>query len=259
MTRIDPAQLGFGFTRAVAAAALPVDAAFTPEGQAAIACLPFGDGWQAFVAGGAMPEVFDLPVRMARWARVRITTTPLGVTSCYAIDLKKPIGTPGALPGTGVLGGGGGFHWPTPTTGGSTSGATATPPSGMAPTASGGGPMTLSSPSRSSWRSARASSSMPRCPAGDGEAPPRLPSRAPAPDAHPDARRACGARCLRGPGGGHPLTPVELRVRTARLADAVDEADPTAIRAALHGLNPRQANAVCRAATAAQGGRLRIG
>lgn len=55
------------------------------------------------------------------------------------------------------------------------------------------------------------------------------------------------------------MTPEELRVRAARLADALEEADPTAIRAALHGLNPRQANAVCRAAAAAQGSRLRIG
>lgn len=55
------------------------------------------------------------------------------------------------------------------------------------------------------------------------------------------------------------MTPEELRVRAARLVDALGEADAMAVRAALHGLNPRQANAVCRAAAAAQGGRLRIG
>jgi len=55
------------------------------------------------------------------------------------------------------------------------------------------------------------------------------------------------------------VTPEELRVRAARLVDALAEADPPAIRAALHGLNPRQANRVCRAAAAAQGGRLCIG
>lgn len=55
------------------------------------------------------------------------------------------------------------------------------------------------------------------------------------------------------------MSPEELRVRAARLVDALEEADATAIRAALHGLNPQQANRVCRAAATAQGGRLRIG
>ncbi|WP_375275580.1 hypothetical protein [Methylorubrum thiocyanatum] len=55
------------------------------------------------------------------------------------------------------------------------------------------------------------------------------------------------------------MSAAELNVRAARLVDALDEADPHAIRAALHGLSPRQANAACRAAAAAQGGRLRIG
>lgn len=112
MARLDPRQIGFDFTRAVVAAAAPADLPFTEEEKAAIACLPHGDGWQAFAAIGAVPEVIDLPVRMARWALVQITTTRIGVTSGYAIDLKQPIGAPGAMPGTGVLGaGGGGFLW----------------------------------------------------------------------------------------------------------------------------------------------------
>lgn len=55
------------------------------------------------------------------------------------------------------------------------------------------------------------------------------------------------------------MTAAETRVRAERLASALTDADPPAIRAALHGLSPREANRVARAAAAAQGGRLRIG
>ncbi len=55
------------------------------------------------------------------------------------------------------------------------------------------------------------------------------------------------------------MSAAEVRTRAARLADALGEADPVAIRAATYGLSPRQANAVCLAAAAAQGGRLKIG
>lgn len=44
------------------------------------------------------------------------------------------------------------------------------------------------------------------------------------------------------------MTAAEVRVRAARLAEALAEADPHAIRAAMHGLTPRQANRVARAA-----------
>lgn len=44
------------------------------------------------------------------------------------------------------------------------------------------------------------------------------------------------------------MTAAEVRTRGARLAEALDEADPDAIRAALSGLTPRQALRVCRAA-----------
>ncbi len=55
------------------------------------------------------------------------------------------------------------------------------------------------------------------------------------------------------------MTAAEVRTRGARLAEALSEADPDAVRAALWGLTPRQALRVCQAAAAAQGGRLRIG
>ncbi|MFJ7437334.1 hypothetical protein ACIQW5_06725 [Methylorubrum thiocyanatum] len=55
------------------------------------------------------------------------------------------------------------------------------------------------------------------------------------------------------------MTAAEARTRGARLAAALDDADPDAIRDLLRGLTPRQALRVVRAAAAAQGGRLRIG
>jgi hypothetical protein len=55
------------------------------------------------------------------------------------------------------------------------------------------------------------------------------------------------------------MTAAEARSRGARLAAALDEADPDAIRALLRGLTPRPALRVVRDAAAAQGGRLRIG
>ena len=55
------------------------------------------------------------------------------------------------------------------------------------------------------------------------------------------------------------MTAAEARTRGARLAAALDDADPVEIRSILRGLTPRQALRVVRAAAAAQGGRLRIG
>ncbi|GJE64140.1 hypothetical protein LNAOJCKE_1340 [Methylorubrum aminovorans] len=55
------------------------------------------------------------------------------------------------------------------------------------------------------------------------------------------------------------MTAAEARTRGARLAVALDEADPDAIRSLLRDLTPRQALRVVRAAAAAQDGRLRIG
>lgn len=103
MARLDTRQLGFDFTRAIAAAATaPVDAPFTAEEQVAIDCLPHGDGWQAFVAVGAVPEVIDVAIAKRAWehSRVYITATRLGVTSGYSYNL----GDQGS--------GGGGHLWP---------------------------------------------------------------------------------------------------------------------------------------------------
>ncbi|SDM66025.1 hypothetical protein SAMN05216360_10338 [Methylobacterium phyllostachyos] len=55
------------------------------------------------------------------------------------------------------------------------------------------------------------------------------------------------------------MTEAEVHVRAARLADALLDTDPAAIRAALAGITPLQANRVVRAAAALNGGRLRIG
>ena len=44
------------------------------------------------------------------------------------------------------------------------------------------------------------------------------------------------------------MTAAEVRVRAARLAEALADGDPHAVRAAVHGLTPRQANRVARAA-----------
>ena len=55
------------------------------------------------------------------------------------------------------------------------------------------------------------------------------------------------------------MSAAEVRVRAARLADALAEADPHAIRAAMHGLTAQEANRVAREAAAMNGGRLVIG
>ncbi|GEM_PF-6570285 len=55
------------------------------------------------------------------------------------------------------------------------------------------------------------------------------------------------------------MTAAEVRVRAARLADALGVSDPRAIRATLSGITPIEANQVVRAAIALSGGRLRIG
>ena len=54
------------------------------------------------------------------------------------------------------------------------------------------------------------------------------------------------------------MSAAEIRVRAARLVDALAPADPPAVRAALHGLTAQQANRVVREAAAMSGGRLRI-
>ena len=54
------------------------------------------------------------------------------------------------------------------------------------------------------------------------------------------------------------MNAAEVSVRAARLAAALEEADPDAIRAAMHGLTARQANRVAREAAAMTGGRLVI-
>ena len=55
------------------------------------------------------------------------------------------------------------------------------------------------------------------------------------------------------------MTAEETRVRAARLAAAMAEADPPAVRAELHGLTPRQANRVVRVAIPLMSGEPRQG
>ncbi|KQP33803.1 hypothetical protein ASF49_08020 [Methylobacterium sp. Leaf104] len=50
------------------------------------------------------------------------------------------------------------------------------------------------------------------------------------------------------------MTAAETRVRAARLAAALADTDPPAVRAALHGLTPLQANRVVRVAIPLMGG-----